>query len=234
MNKYGFTAAAVLVAGFAGAVQAADANKDFYASVRLQNAHQEVAGQQAYSPRALNITRDPSATDKLAGSLAVGRHLPGDWRLEAEYALPTSSTFDTQWRFVNPNNGSINPSRNVVETRAQRLMLNAYKDFPLNQFFSLYAGLGLGLSRISANGYQGTTARRFAQSTSNNLAWSATLGMDWRLNQTYTLGAGYRYVDLGKYQTGSNLFSNVVGRRDEQHRGRLNEQNLFAELRIGF
>lgn len=221
-------------AGLIGTAHAQEMRKDFYVSARLQNAHQEISGQQAYSPRALDITRDPSGTDKLAGGFALGYRLPGDWRVEAEYVLPTNSSFETQWRFRNPANGFVGNSRNVIETRSQRLMFNAYKDFPLNQTFSVYAGLGLGLSRIDAEGYQGTTARRFERNTRNNLAWSATLGMDFRLSQRFTLGTGYRYVDLGKYQTGSNQFSNVSGRRDEQHTGRLKEQNLFVELRTGF
>ncbi|MBO9537833.1 outer membrane beta-barrel protein [Herbaspirillum sp.] len=228
-------AALSAAAGFSGSVHAQDKHGDFYVSARLQNAHQEVSGQQAYSPRALNITRGPSDADKFAGSLALGYRLPGDWRVEAEYVLPTDASFDTQWRFRNPANGFVGNSRNVIETRSQRLMLNAYKDFPLNRTFSLYAGLGLGLSRIEAEGYQGTMARRFESDTRNNLAWSATLGMDFRLSQRFTLGAGYRHVDLGKYRTGRNLFlDNASGSRDEQHSGRLKEQNLFVELRAGF
>lgn len=228
-------AALSTVAGITGTAHAQEKQNDFYVSARLQNAHQEISGQQRYSPRALDITRDPSGTDKFAGGFALGYRLPGDWRVEAEYVLPTNSSFDTQWRFRNPANGFVGNSRNVIETRSQRLMFNAYKDFPLNQTFSLYAGLGLGLSRIDAEGYQGTTARRFESNSSNNLAWSATLGMDFRLSQRFTLGAGYRYVDLGKYQTGRNLFLNNASRsRDEQHSGRLQEQNLFVELRAGF
>lgn len=218
----------------AGAAGAQETPNDYYVAARMQNAHQEISGQQRYSPRAQGITRDPDSTDRFSGSLALGRQLPGGWRLEAEYAAPVNSSFDTQWRFRNPANGFVGASRNVIETRSQRLMFNVYKDFALSQRFSLYGGVGLGWSRIEAEGYQNATTRRFGSESRNNLAWSATAGVDYRLDKTFTLGMGYRYVDLGQYRTGRNNFTNAANRRDEQHGGRLKEQNLFAELRAGF
>lgn len=206
----------------------AHATQDLYGAVRLQDANQSLSDQQPYSPRALGIVTGPGNTNGFAGSLALGYQLPGGWRAEAEYTTPTRSEFTTVWRW----SGGL--SRNVVQTRSQRLMFNAYKDFAINDWFSLYGGVGLGISRITTGGYQGPTTRQFAKDTRDNLAYSLTAGTDFRLNKTLSLGVGYRYVDLGKTRSGLNNFTNASGTRDEVHQARLREQNLFVELRANF
>lgn len=199
-----------------------------YVSLRVQSAQLRIADQKPYSPRAISIINGPGSSDKTSGSLAVGRHLPNAWRVEAEYSTRTKSEFDTLWQWTGGE------SRNVVQASSQRLMLNAYKDFPVANALSLYAGAGIGISKISAAGYQGTTLRTFDKHTQNNFAYGLTAGMDYHLSKVLTVGLGYRYVGLGETQTGINNFINRSGTKDEHHEGKLNEQNAFLELRARF
>lgn len=202
--------------------------EDMYASIRGQSARQALSDQQRYSPRAIGIVDGPAARNAASASFAFGHMLPGNSRIELEYTTPASAEFSTRWRWT----GGL--SQNVIQTSSQRLMFNAYKDFPLTDVVSLYGGAGVGLARVRAGGYQGNTSRRFESNTKNNFAYGLTVGADFRLNQTWSLGAGYRYVSLGKATTGLNNFANASGRRDERHEGKLSEQNLFAELRMRF
>ncbi|MBY0237954.1 MAG: outer membrane beta-barrel protein [Burkholderiaceae bacterium] len=221
----------IFIAGLSLAAQAQDSTTTAhgnYVSLRAQSAQLRIADQKPYSPRAISIINGPDTSDKTSGSLAVGRYLPNAWRVEAEYSTRTKSEFDTLWQWTGGE------SRNVVQASAQRLMLNAYKDFPVAEALSLYAGAGVGISNIRAAGYQGTTLRTFDKHTQNNFAYGLTVGMGYRLNQVFTVGLGYRYVGLGETQTGINNFINRSGTKDEHHEGKLNEQNAFLELRARF
>ncbi|MES2260730.1 MAG: outer membrane beta-barrel protein [Pseudomonadota bacterium] len=221
----------MLIAGLSLGAQAQDSmvtDQGNYLSLRVQSAQQRISDQKPYSPRAIGIINGPDTSDKTSGSLAVGRYLPNAWSVEAEYSARTKSEFDTLWQWTGGE------SRNVIQARSQRLMFNAYKDFPVADALSLYAGAGLGISHISAAGYQGTTLRTFDQHTQNNLAYGLTAGMGYRLSKVFTLGLGYRYVGMGKIQTGINNFTNRSGTKDEHQEGKLNEQNVFLELRARF
>lgn len=199
-----------------------------YVSLRVQSAQLRISDQKPYSPRAIGIINGPDTSDQTSGSLAVGKYLSNAWRVEAEYSTRTASEFDTLWQW------SGGESRNVVQAKSQRLMFNAYKEFPVADALSLSAGAGIGISNISAAGYQGTTLRTFDRHTQNNFAYGLTVGMGYRLNKIFTLGLGYRYIGLGESQTGINNFTNRSGTKDEHHEGRLSEQNAFVELRARF
>lgn len=221
----------VLTAGLSLAAQAQDSiatGQGNYLSLRVQSAQLRISDQKPYSPRAIGIINGPDASDNTSGSLAVGWYLPHAWSVEAEYSTQTKSEFDTLWRW------SGGESRNVIQANSQRLMVNAYKAFPVADALSLYAGAGAGIAKIRAAGYQGTTLRTFEQHTQDNFAYGLTVGMGYRLNKVFTLGLGYRYIGLGKSQTGINNFTNRSGTKDEHHEGKLNEQNAFVELRARF
>lgn len=205
-----------------------------YLSLRVQSAQQGIGAQQAYSPRAAGIVHGPTGDVSLGGALALGVEGPDGWRAEIEYTAPSTAGFNTQWRFRNPANGFVGQSTNVVELRSQRMMFNLYKDFALGRGLSVSGGVGLGWSRIEAAGYQNLADRRFDSAGSSNLAWGASVGLDYRFNQSLSVGVGYRYVNLGRYQTGGNAFTNVSGQRDEQHRGRLHTRDLLLETRYRF
>ncbi|GAB2875096.1 outer membrane beta-barrel protein [Pseudoduganella ginsengisoli] len=220
-----------LIAGLSLAAQAQDSiatAQGNYVALRVQSAQLRIADQKPYSPRAISIIKGPDSSDKTSGSLAVGWYLPNAWRVEAEYSAQTKSEFDTLWQWTGGE------SRNVVQANSQRLMFNAYKEFPVAEALSLHAGAGIGMSKIRAAGYQGTTLRTFEQHTQDNFAYGLAVGMGYRLNKVFTLGLGYRYIGLGEAQTGINNFTNRSGTKDEHHEGKLNEQNAYLELRARF
>jgi opacity protein-like surface antigen len=93
---------------------------------------------------------------------------------------------------------------------------------------------GVGLAQIDAKGYQANETRRFASHRQHNFAYSVGLGLDAEVSETLTLGTGWRYVDMGRIETGYNTFANRINARDEQLKGKLKEQNVFLEARVSF
>lgn len=203
------------------------AAQDFYLALRLQSADQQLADATLTSPRVDERISSPGHDTDLNGAIAVGYGFAGGWRLEAEYSLRKHSQFDSYWAPFDAN-------VNRMQVNAQRLMLNGYKDFAITDKVSVYAMAGIGLAQIDAEGYQSNPGRRFASHTQNNLAYSLGLGVDYALSERLTLGSGYRYVNMGKVETGHNTFVNRANARDEQLKGRLSEQNLFVEARLAF
>lgn len=113
-------------------------------------------------------------------------------------------------------------------------MLNGYKDIPINQWLSFYGMAGVGVARIEAEGYQTNESCRFANNRQHNLAYSVGMGLEAKVSQQLSLGAGYRYIAMGDVETGYNTFANRVNARDEQLKGKLKEQNVFLEARYTF
>ncbi|NWB28171.1 porin family protein [Pseudomonas gingeri] len=200
---------------------------DIYTAIKLQHVEQTMSNSRLTSPRVSNRVDAPDRQTSFSGALAVGYVLEGGWRLEGEYTTRNRGNFTSYWA---PFNANVNNLR----VESERFMLNGYKDFPVTERVSVYATTGLGVARVSADGYQTTTDRRFARNTQNNLAYSAGLGLDVDLGNKLTVGAGYRYLYMGNVETGYNTFANRINARDEQLKGRLHEQNLFLSLRQGF
>ncbi|MBK5551604.1 porin family protein [Pseudomonas sp. TH03] len=198
-----------------------------YGSVKIQSAQQDLSSALLTSPRVSHRVVSPDSSKNVGGALAVGYAFKGDWRLEGEYTLKNDSEFKSHWAPFNAN-------VNNMQVSSSRLMLNGYKDFPLNDYLSLYAMAGVGVAHISSEGYQSNTSRRFANNSQNNFAYAVGVGADFKLTQQITLGTGYRYVDMGDIETGYNTFANRINARDEQLKGKLREQNLYVEARMSF
>jgi outer membrane immunogenic protein len=198
-----------------------------YGSVKIQSVQQDLESALLTSPRVNNRVASPDTNKDVGGSVALGYGFKGDWRLEAEYSIKQDSEFKSRWAPFNAN-------VNNMQVSSKRLMLNGYKDFPLNDYLSLYAMAGVGVAHVNSEGYQTNPSRRFANNSQNNFAYAMGVGADLKLNQQISLGAGYRYVDMGKIETGYNTFANRINARDEQLKGKLREQNLYVEARMTF
>lgn len=168
-----------------------------------------------------------SSNKTTSGSVALGYLLPSNWRVEAEYTLPKNNEFTS---------GSTNfpTSFNHHKIRSQRLMLNGYKDLPLNTQFSLYGTAGLGMARLQSSGWQGNEGRQFFSGTENNLAYSLGFGVTYSPVQKVHIDLGYRYVDMGKAKSGINNFTNVRGLQDEQMRAKLVTNEITLGVRYSF
>ncbi len=87
----------------------------------------------------------------------------------------------------------------------------------------------MGVAKIKAGGWQGNTSRTYADSTQNNLAYSLGAGISYSPLGNLSIDIGYRYLDMGKIESGYNTFSNVRGQKDEKMKARL----ASSELTIG-
>jgi len=215
----------LLLVAAAGSAMADDS---YYGAIRINSGKYKADDMDSSARPGLGqfVPGDDSRTST-GGSLALGYHLPDNWRVEAEYTLPKNNEFTS---------GSTNfpTSFNHHKIRSQRLMLNAYKDFPLNTQFSLYGSAGLGWARLESSGWQGNPNRQYFSATKNNLAYSLGFGVTYKPTQKVSLDLGYRYVDMGKAYSGANNFQNVRGLQDEQMRAKLRSSEITLGMRYSF
>lgn len=161
------------------------------------------------------------------GSIALGYRLNGVWRVDGEYVFPKKTVFTS---------GSSNfpTSFNNHEVNSQRFMINVYRDIYFTNNLSVNANLGLGVSRIKSGGSQGNDTRRFGDNTVNNITYSIGAGVSYDFTRNWTVDLGYRFVDMGKVESGYNLFRNVRNLQDEQLRARIVANEFFIGARYNF
>ena len=210
------------------AAGSAFADGSYYGALRINSARYKAHDMDSSARPGLGrfVPGDESNT-ATGGSLALGYQLPSNWRVEAEYTLPRNNEFTS---------GSTNfpTSFNHHKICSQRLMVNAYKDFPLNAQFSLYGMAGLGLAHLSSSGWQGNPNRQYLGGSQNNLAYSVGFGVTYSPVQKVSIDLGWRYVDMGKTKSGANNFANVRGLKDEQMRAKLTASEISIGLRYSF
>ena len=210
------------------AAGSAFADDSYYGALRINSARYKAHDMDSSARPGLGrfVPGDESNT-ATGGSLALGYQLPSNWRVEAEYTLPRNNEFTS---------GSTNfpTSFNHHKIRSQRLMVNAYKDFPLNAQFSLYGMAGLGLAHLESSGWQGNPSRQYLGGSQNNLAYSVGFGVTYSPVQKVSIDLGWRYVDMGKTKSGANNFANVRGLQDEQMRAKLTSSEISIGVRYSF
>ena len=218
----------LLLAASTSSFSAEGNTSDFYGTLRL-NATQFKAHDMASSARpglGQFVPGDGSNT-AVNGSVALGYQLPSNWRAEVEYTLPKRNEFTS-------GSTSFPTSFNHHQIRSQRLMLNAYKDFPLNPQFSLYGTAGVGVAHLRSTGWQGNEGRQYVGASQNRLAYSLGLGASYSPASKVNIDLGYRYVMMGKAMSGANNFTNVRGLQDEQMRAKLSASEITLGLRYSF
>lgn len=161
------------------------------------------------------------------GSLAAGYQYSNGWRVEGEYTLPKNDTFTS-------GSTTFATSSNVHYVEAQRLMANAYRDFAINDVVSLYASAGLGITRLKSDGWQGNVTRQYNVGRQDNLSWSLGAGVAYSPIEALTLDLGYRYVDMGRTESGWNGFANARGLQDEKMSANLSSSEIHLGARYGF
>jgi opacity protein-like surface antigen len=210
------------------AAGSAFADDNYYGALRVNSARYQAHDMDSSARPGLGqfVPGDESNT-ATGASIALGYRLPSNWRLEAEYTLPRNNEFTSgSTRFPT--------SFNHHRIRSQRLMVNAYKDFPLSAQFSLYGTAGLGLAHLQSSGWQGNPNRQYISDSQNNLAYSVGFGVTYTPIQKVSIDLGWRYVDMGKTRSGANNFTNVRGLQDEQMRARLTASEISVGLRYSF
>jgi len=121
-----------------------------------------------------------------------------------------------------------------MKTKTERLMFNVYRDYSVGYGVSLFATAGLGVTKVQAGGWQGTTAREYDSSTQNNLTYALGAGISYTPVDRLTIDLGYRYVDMGKVESGYNNFVNARLLKDEQMKAHLTSSEFTLGARYLF
>jgi len=117
-------------------------------------------------------------TNNMGGALAVGYDFSTVFdvpvRTELEYGIRSNANFNYD-------------HKNVRAMHPQSLFGNVYYDFKNSTAFTPYVGGGLGMAFIGDN--------------STNFAWNVGGGVAYEFAQDWKLDVGYRYVDLGRFDS---------------------------------
>lgn len=233
IRSYRLLAAAGLFALASAPAMAQDQTKQghkqgYYASLKLLRGDLEAKSMATSARPGIGAFVAGDNKDRFTnGSLAGGYQFGNGWRVEGEYTASKKAEFTSgSTRFPT--------SFNHHKVDAQRIMFNGYRDFVLGNHFSVYGTLGLGVARVESDGWQGVRTREYARNTDSNLAYSAGVGVGYAINESLSLDVGYRYVDMGKIESGFNTFDNARGLQDEQMRARLVSNEVLLGIRYTF
>ncbi|WP_252179204.1 porin family protein [Endozoicomonas sp. 4G] len=160
-------------------------------------------------------------------SLALGYDFGNNWRLEGEYTA-------TQEVHFTSDSSTFAGSLNNHYADAQRVMFNVYRDMEIGAGFSAYATGGLGVAKIESSGWQGVPSRQYHNNTDTNLIYAVGVGVGYEPIKNVNFSLGYRYVDLGKVESGMNAFVNSRGLQDEQLRAHLYSSEYSLTARYSF
>lgn len=162
-----------------------------------------------------------------SGSLAIGYQFASAWRVEGEYVFPKENEFTS-------GSTAFPTSLNHHKIRSQRLMLNVYKDFYINDEIALYINAGLGIAELKSQGWQGNESRQYNSNSDRNIAYSLGVGASYSPIENFNIDLGYRYTDSGKTESGWNAFSNARGLQDEQMKAKIESQEIYLGVRYRF
>ena len=226
----------LIIAASLAAVAGHTGAQSNYAGLRLGASNLRETAMEATNPRVTSITSVSGSSTGTAFSLALGRAYANRWRAELEFIDRRTAKYTVTSL---GNSGGAFSGNNQLRVRSWALMANAYYDIPMSGALSGDVGGGVGYAANSASGSQtfqnppntgapqfGTT---FPTGRTGNLAWSLGLGASYALSPTVSLEGGYRFSDLGRYNT---ALDTVNG--DEKFRARLSAHDLQAGLRFKF
>lgn len=145
--------------------------------------------------------------------------LSGDWRGMYRYAK--YQTF-TGAAVLDP----IGHKNRLFDLKNTNIMLsfiingslfnNLHVDFGHDAMLTPFVGVGLGVAENTLSGFRSTVPqspgvnRSCMQSkTTHALAAQGLLGVDWVINQQFSLDAGYRFYYGGKFKTNAEIFDPV-------------------------
>ncbi len=120
-------------------------------------------------------------------------------RLELEVAHRFRFDLDVR---ENRNGTVIDNEINVASTSA---MVSAIVEWRNRSSFTPFVGGSIGWARNSAETERidiGTQVKTVRDTDTDNFAWGGTLGVDWFFAENWSAQAAYRYIDLGKTETG--------------------------------
>ncbi len=153
----------------------------------------------------------------VTGALGLGYQFNDLFRMDLEYVLPKKNEFTLS------QNGQLNAHK----IKGQRLMLNGYLTYPVNEQFSIYGTAGIGYARLKSSGYQNSEAYSFNTKSNGNFAWSVGAGISFKpVDNTY-IDLGFRYVDMGKADTGMSRF----GKQNQKLKAKVSSTEVTLGVR---
>lgn len=165
--------------------------------------------------------------DLTSVSLGLGYDFGNGWRTEGEYTFKNDAEFTS-------GSTSFPTSLNHHKVHSQRLMLNAYRDFEVMQNVAVYGNIALGIARTESSGWQGNESRQYLSNTETQLVYSLGAGATYKAIKNLNLDLGYRYIDLGKADSGLNNFANARSLQDEQMKAHLYSSEFYLGARYSF
>ena len=103
-------------------------------------------------------------------------------------------------------------------------LVNGYLDLPTFWMVTPFVGAGLGFAANSISGFTdqgfgyssygalGSSGGYFSNHVQTNFAWALMAGLDFAIAPNLKLELGYRYLNLGKIETGgSNCLAGAAG-----------------------
>jgi len=211
-----------------GSVMAEDFPQGYYGSAKYLQMEQRATELNTSSRPGVGQFVSGKEKEHLGGAaLAAGYQFGNGWRSEAEY------TFKQKTEYTNGST-TFSSSFNHLQADVQRMMFNVYRDYALGYDVSMYGTAGLGISKIKAGGWQGVPAREYASSSQNNLTYAIGAGISYSPVERFSVDLGYRYVDMGKIESGYNNFTNARGLKDEQMKAHLVSNEFSLGVRYLF
>lgn len=199
-----------------------------YAAVRLVDADHHARNMDASArPGVGRFVQGDDRQRFVTGAIGVGYAFGNGWRTEGEFVPHRHDTYTS-------GSSAFSTSYNHHDVRSQRLMLNAYRDFAINDAWSFYAGAGAGLAQLKSGGWQGNASRQYDNMTRTGLAWSMGAGISVLAGANLKVDLGYRYVDMSRTESGWNAFSNARGLQDEKLRLDLASSEITLGARYAF
>lgn len=226
LSRFTFSA---LLLSVVSASYAQDAkNEGYYVSTKVATANLKADNMEtSLRPGIGQFVAGKDDKDVTNVSFGVGYDFGNGWRTEAEYTIKNDAEFTS---------GSTNfpTSLNHHKIDTQRLMLNAYRDFEIVPNFAVYANVGLGVAQNESSGWQGNTSRQYHSNKETQLVYSLGAGATYQAIKNLNFDLGYRYVDLGKADSGLNNFTNARNLQDEQMKSHLYSSEFYLGARYKF
>lgn len=228
MRKLLLLPLALVSSGIMGTATASTTDEGYYTAARLSKVWQKAHNMDTSSrPGIGQFVSGDNKEDFYNGSIAAGYQYGNGWRTEAEYTFKKKSEYTS-------GSSRFPTSLNHHKTDVQRLMLNAYRDYNVYKNISVYGTAGIGIAKVKSSGWQNRPANQFDSNTDTNLAYSLGAGVSYEPIERLNFDLGYRYIDLGKVETGYNNFTNVRGFKDEQMKAHLKAHEINLGVRYTF
>ena len=226
MKKIVFTAL-LLVSGLTQATDLS-ALSHYYLSGKVGDANLQADNMNtSLRPGIGNFVAGEDTRNRTQVSLAAGYNFENGWRTEAEYTIKQDAEFLS-------GSTAFPTSFNHHKIDADRVMLNAYRDFKITSKIAAYGNIGIGVSRVKSSGWQGNQSRQYLANTETQLAYSVGAGLSYIPVKNTNVDLGYRFLDLAKIESGMNNFTNVRGLQDEQMKAHLYANEFYLGLRYQF